>query len=53
MHLFIIISTVIVAIGLAVGLVCQFVANGFFNPGANYASYKAVNPQIRESFRRC
>lgn len=42
MHLFIIISTVIVAIGLAVGLVCQFVANGFFNPGANYASYKAV-----------
>lgn len=42
MHLFIIISTVIVAIGLAVGLVCQFVANGFFNPGDNYSSYKAV-----------
>ena len=38
MHLFIIISTVIVAIGLAVGLVCQFVANGFFNPGDNYAT---------------
>ena len=42
MHLFIIISTVIVAIGLAVGLVCHFVANGFFNPGDNYSSYKAV-----------
>ena len=42
MHLFIIISTVIVAIALAVGLVCHFVANGFFNPGDNYSSYKAV-----------
>ena len=42
MHLFIAISAILVAIGLAVGLVCQFVAGGFFNSGAGYASYKAV-----------
>lgn len=42
MHLFIIISCVIVAIGLAVGLVCQFVANGYFNYGAEFKSYNTV-----------
>lgn len=42
MHLFIIVSALIVAVGLAVGLVCQFVAGGFFGSGAGYASYKAV-----------
>ena len=31
MHLMIIISAVIIAIGLAVGLVCEFVADGYFN----------------------
>lgn len=42
MHLFIIISSVIVAIGLAVGLVCQFVANGYFNYGAEFRSYNTI-----------
>lgn len=45
MHLFIIITCVLVAVGLAVGLVCQFTAGGFFNWGGNYASYKAVRVQ--------
>ena len=42
MHLFIIISSAVVAIGLMVGLICQFVANGYFNYGADWASYKSV-----------
>lgn len=42
MHLFIIISCVVIAIGLAVGTACQFVANGFFNYSADYESYKNV-----------
>ena len=42
MHLFIIISSVIVAIGLAVGLVCQFVAGGYFNYGAEFKSYNTI-----------
>ena len=42
MHLFIIISAIVVAIGLAVGLVCQFIGGGFFGSGAGFASYKAV-----------
>lgn len=42
MHLFIIISAVIVAIGLAVGLICQFVAGGYFNYGAEFKSYNTV-----------
>ena len=50
MHLFIIISAIIVAIGLAVGLVCRFTANGFFNPGADYASYRAVRVEYTMPF---
>lgn len=42
MHLFIIISTVIIALGMAVGTICHFVANGFFNYGDDYASYSSV-----------
>ncbi|MCD8039916.1 MAG: hypothetical protein LUF82_00160 [Clostridia bacterium] len=42
MHLFIIISCIVVAIGLAVGLVCQFCADGFFNWGGDYTSYQSV-----------
>ena len=42
MHLFIIISAAIVAIGLAVGLVCQFVFNGYFNYGAEFKSYNTI-----------
>lgn len=43
MHLFIIISTVLIAIGLAVGTICHFVANGFFNYGDDYADYVSVS----------
>ena len=42
MHLFVIISCVIVAIGLAVGLVCQFVSNGYFNYGSEFTSYNTI-----------
>lgn len=42
MHLFIIISTVIAVIGLAVGLICQFVSDGYFNYGAEFKSYNTV-----------
>lgn len=42
MHIMIIVSAVIVAIGLAVGLICQFCADGYFNYGEDYKSYKAV-----------
>lgn len=42
MHLLIIISCVLIAIGLLVGTVCECVANGFFNYGEDYADYKCV-----------
>ena len=42
MHLFVIISSVIVAIGLAVGLVCQFVFSGYFNYGGEFRSYNTI-----------
>lgn len=42
MHLFIIISCVIIALGIAVGVICQFTANGYFNYGADWSSYKSV-----------
>ena len=42
MHLFIIISSLIVVIGVAVGLVCQFIAGGYFNYGAEFKSYNTV-----------
>ncbi len=45
MHLFIIISSLVVAIGLAIGLICQFTAGGFFNSGADYSSYRSVTVQ--------
>lgn len=38
----IIVSAVIIAIGLAMGLIFQFVSNGYFNQGADYASYNCV-----------
>ncbi|MDE6557827.1 MAG: hypothetical protein K2K39_01850 [Clostridia bacterium] len=41
-HLFIIISTIFIAIGLAVGTICHFCANGFFNYGNEFQSYKSV-----------
>lgn len=42
MHLFIIISVVIIAIGAMVGTICQFVANGYFNYGDDWSSYYSV-----------
>ncbi|MDE7439071.1 MAG: hypothetical protein K2N23_00970 [Clostridia bacterium] len=42
MHLFIIISTVLAVIGVAVGLICHFVADGYFNFGAEFKSYNTV-----------
>ncbi len=42
MHLFIIISCVIIALGVAVGTICQFVANGYFNYGSDWSDYKCV-----------
>lgn len=42
MHLLIIISSIVIAIGLAVGTICQFVSNGFFNYAGDYESYKSV-----------
>lgn len=42
MHLMIIVSAVIVAIGLAMGLIFQFVSDGYFNYGSDYSSYKCV-----------
>ena len=42
MHLFIIISSIIIAIGLAMGLAFHFTADTFFNWGGDYASYRTV-----------
>ena len=42
MHIFIIISVVIIAIGTLVGTVCHFVAGGYFNGGEDYSNYKCV-----------
>jgi len=42
MHLFIIISCIIIAVGIVVGTICQCVANGYFNYGADWSSYKSV-----------
>ncbi|MDE7162920.1 MAG: hypothetical protein K2O44_02430 [Clostridia bacterium] len=41
-HLFIIISVLFIAIGMAVGTACHFCANGFFNYGDEFSSYKCV-----------
>lgn len=41
-HLFIIISVILIAIGMAVGTACHFCANGFFNYGEEFSSYKCV-----------
>ena len=41
-HLFIIISAIVIAIGLAVGTICHFCAGGFFNYGGEFADYKSV-----------
>lgn len=42
-HLFIIISCLFIAIGMAVGTICHFVSNGFFNFGGEFSSYNSVS----------
>lgn len=42
MHVMLIVSSVLIAVGIAVGLICQFVAGGYFNYGDDYKSYKSV-----------
>lgn len=42
MHLFIIISCILVALGVALGTVCHFTAGGYFNYGADWSSYRTV-----------
>lgn len=42
MHPFIIISSIVIALGLAVGTICHFVANGFFNYSGSYGDYKSI-----------
>lgn len=41
-HLFIIISCIFITIGMAIGTVCHFISNGFFNYGDEFASYKCI-----------
>ncbi len=41
-HLFIIISAIVIAIGLAIGTICHFCAGGFFNYGGEFTDYKSV-----------
>lgn len=48
-HLFIIISVIFIAIGMAVGTVCHFCANGFFNYGGEFASYTSVKVVCRSA----
>lgn len=38
----IIVSAVIIALGIAVGCICHFVADGYFNYSGEYKSYKSV-----------
>ncbi|MGN0806864.1 MAG: hypothetical protein ACI4MN_00255 [Candidatus Coproplasma sp.] len=42
LHIFIFISVIFITIGMAVGTICHFVANGFFNYGGEFASYKSI-----------
>ena len=42
MHIMIIVSAVIIALGIAVGCVCHFVADGYFNYSGEYKSYQSV-----------
>lgn len=41
-HLFIIISAIIIALGMAVGTICHFLAGGFFNYQGEYSDYKSI-----------
>ena len=39
MHILIIVSSVLIALGIAVGLICEFGADGDFTYGDDYKSY--------------
>lgn len=41
-HIIIIISALILAVGMAVGTICHFLAGGFFRYGSEFTSYKSV-----------
>lgn len=43
LHIFIFISVLFIVIGMAVGTVCHYLANGFFNYGGEFSSYKSVS----------
>ena len=49
MHLFIIITSIIIAVGLAMGLAFHFTSGTFFNWGGDYSSYRTV--EVRYSVR--
>lgn len=42
-HLFIFISVIFIAIGMATGTICHYLAGGFFNYGGEFSSYKSVS----------
>ena len=42
MHIFIIVTSIVIAIGVAVGVICHCVYGKFFNYSGDYASYKCV-----------
>lgn len=42
MHIFIILSTIFIALGLASGIVFQFISNGYFNYSNEYSDYNCV-----------
>lgn len=43
LHIFIFISVLFIAIGMAIGTVCHFVSNGFFNYGGEFSAYKSIS----------
>lgn len=49
MHLFIIISSAIIALGLCVGIICQCVANGFFNYSDDYSNYRSITVSYEDT----
>lgn len=42
MYILIAVSAIVIAIGMAVGVICHFLAGGFFNWGADLKSFKSV-----------
>ncbi len=48
-HLYIIITAAILALAAAIGTVCHFLSNGFFQYGFDYGSYKSVSVTFYES----